>query len=363
MAEYVVNSGDTLIDVCYNTTGSLAGIDAIMDMNQLDTYTPELTPGQVLQVPEVVYNSEAAAVASERPYNSSNDRVNLMPELMLLASTFMQGGSIKYLLKHDAVSGKELVFNIEGIKGLYVNFGDGTHQYYPKIASGKVIHTYGPMTTNPVVTMAGEIDGFVNNTTEDTAAFRASPLSIDARDIEHMCTTITLGFQYFDTDFTFLCNSVPKNVLQLRLFLASGKHHPDDKSDIRGIFSGCSDASNAGACFSMATGIPSLDRVFEGCYSLTSISGAFSGVTGCPIPTNILDDCPNITNFNAAFSTCVHPQNGESPFTLVNGVKVKLWMRGPEYGFETPTIFSGCFGGSNFTDIDQIPAAWGGKKA
>lgn len=71
MAFYTVRYGETLLDVCYNTTGAITAIDAIMDANGFDTYTPELTPGQVLEVPDVVYNSDAVHVANVRPFNSA----------------------------------------------------------------------------------------------------------------------------------------------------------------------------------------------------------------------------------------------------------------------------------------------------
>lgn len=71
MALYTVRYGETLLDVCYNTTGAITAIDAIMDANGFDTYTPELTPGQVLEVPDVVYNSDAVHVANVRPFNSA----------------------------------------------------------------------------------------------------------------------------------------------------------------------------------------------------------------------------------------------------------------------------------------------------
>lgn len=71
MALYTVRYGETLLDVCYNTTGAITSIDAIMDANGFDTYTPELTPGQVLVVPDVVYNSDAVHIANIRPFNSA----------------------------------------------------------------------------------------------------------------------------------------------------------------------------------------------------------------------------------------------------------------------------------------------------
>jgi hypothetical protein len=71
MALYVVKYGETLLDVCYNATGAITAIDQIMDANGFDTYTPTLYPGQVLTVPDVIYNSDAVHAANIRPFNNS----------------------------------------------------------------------------------------------------------------------------------------------------------------------------------------------------------------------------------------------------------------------------------------------------
>ena len=48
MATYKVKSGDTLMDVCYNTTGSLRAINDIMNANGFDPYTPQLEAGRII---------------------------------------------------------------------------------------------------------------------------------------------------------------------------------------------------------------------------------------------------------------------------------------------------------------------------
>lgn len=70
MATYTVRLGESIIDVCYNTTGSMAAIDEIMDGNSISTYTPTFKAGTTITVPDVVYNSEAVQVANVRPFNS-----------------------------------------------------------------------------------------------------------------------------------------------------------------------------------------------------------------------------------------------------------------------------------------------------
>lgn len=70
MAKYKIRLGESLIDVCYNTTGAMSSIDAVMDANDITTYTPDLVPDTDITVPDVVYNSEAVQVANIRPFNS-----------------------------------------------------------------------------------------------------------------------------------------------------------------------------------------------------------------------------------------------------------------------------------------------------
>lgn len=71
MAAYIIQPGDTLCDVCLNTTGSLRAIDEIMDLNSMVYYAGEITDRKVLVVPNVTYNSAAVQSANKRPFNNS----------------------------------------------------------------------------------------------------------------------------------------------------------------------------------------------------------------------------------------------------------------------------------------------------
>lgn len=70
MAQYTVREGESLLDVCYNACGSLSALSEIMTLNNLDTLTPTLTAGQVLEVPQT-YDNAVVIVANERPFNSN----------------------------------------------------------------------------------------------------------------------------------------------------------------------------------------------------------------------------------------------------------------------------------------------------
>lgn len=77
MSKYTVREGESLIDVCYNGCGSLGAIYQIMTLNGLDTFTPQLTAGQELEIPETL-NNDGVIVANKRPFNS-----NLLPKATL----------------------------------------------------------------------------------------------------------------------------------------------------------------------------------------------------------------------------------------------------------------------------------------
>lgn len=97
---YTVKSGDTIYDVAFNVTGSLAGVDPILEANTpddvpmldwktiepldevpqsnfMETYTPALKTGQQITTDGIeTYNVEATTIAASRPFNSSVDDYN-----------------------------------------------------------------------------------------------------------------------------------------------------------------------------------------------------------------------------------------------------------------------------------------------
>ena len=54
MTNYTVREGETILDVAVNATGSPVNLEAILDANNFDTWTPALTPGQVIIIPDNV---------------------------------------------------------------------------------------------------------------------------------------------------------------------------------------------------------------------------------------------------------------------------------------------------------------------
>jgi hypothetical protein len=47
-SEYAVKSGETISDVVINATGTLVNLDQVLEDNAFDTWTPDLTPGQLI---------------------------------------------------------------------------------------------------------------------------------------------------------------------------------------------------------------------------------------------------------------------------------------------------------------------------
>lgn len=68
---YTVKQGDTIYDVAYNTTGSLAAVDAIMDANAITSYSATLAPGTTLTFDAEIKNNAATLKANRYPYNST----------------------------------------------------------------------------------------------------------------------------------------------------------------------------------------------------------------------------------------------------------------------------------------------------
>ena len=52
MSSYIVKSGECFSDIVLNATGSLLNWDALLEANGLSDWTPILTPGQVLIIPD-----------------------------------------------------------------------------------------------------------------------------------------------------------------------------------------------------------------------------------------------------------------------------------------------------------------------
>lgn len=417
MATYKVKSGDTLMDVCYNTTGSLRAINDIMNANGFDTYTPQLEAGRIIEVPDVVYNSEAVSVADARPFNSASlpfDKLSMQMEQL----EFMLGdvGSIIYTFNGSKIAGKYLSLNANEGTECYVNWGDGTPVEYIK-TDGLVGHNYAAGTTGEVVvTFIGTSQHFGNVLVDDGLnVFKEALIKVDLINADAACPSGMWNNGFYKCAYlkevvgTFAgkpniknCNSmfisctrlesVPEQMFRWcpRLLSVSRifAYCRTLKTKMDYMFADCPAldsveyilfeafaVQSAVGILSNSLAITHADHMFMRCKALTDVTDMFFGgeytkltsviniFYDCPllnVPSSVFDLAKRIIKFKYAFAINTSATN-ESPYTVVNGQKVHLWERTPELGFALPTQYNLCFTDSpNFADYPNIPETWGG---
>lgn len=413
MATYKVKSGDTLMDVCYNTTGSLRAINDIMNANGFDTYTPQLEAGRIIEVPDMVYNSEAVSVADARPFNSASlpfDNLNQQMEQL----EFMLGdvGSIIYTFDGSKLAGKSLKLNAKSDIDAYISWGDGTPLERVK-QTDPPTHNYAAGTKGEiVVTFTGTSGGgFEMVLTATRSVFQEALLKVDLTNADAACP----NGNWFGCFFSciYLTNIVGSfagkpNIKNINSAFSStwrlvdippqmfrGCPNLKDVTAAFGysrriqnvdyMFADCPklieapqafsfmDLLSAVSAFENCTSLKSVVDLFKECKKLTDVTNVFKGCTNikhaarvfqdCAVlnpPVNVFDDCKKAYYFNKCYNNLPAATN-ESPYTVVNGQKVHLWERTPELGFALPTQYDFCFTDSpNFADCANIPEAWGG---
>lgn len=413
MATYKVKSGDTLMDVCYNTTGSLRAINDIMNANGFDTYTPQLEAGRIIEVPDMVYNSEAVSVADARPFNSASlpfDNLNQQMEQL----EFMLGdiGSIIYTFDGSKLAGKSLKLNAKSDIDAYISWGDGTPLERVK-QTDPPTHNYAAGTKGEiVVTFTGTSGGgFEMALTVTESVFQEALLKVDLTNADAACPNGNWSGGF--SSCTYLTNVVGSfagkpNIKSIHYAFCSTWRLVDIPPQ---MFRGCPNLKDVAGAFGYSYRIPNVDYMFadcpklieatqafcsmnilsavsafENCTSLksvvdlftqskklTDVTNVFKGCTNiqlagrafknCAVlnpPVNVFDDCKKAYNFKGCYYNLPAATN-ESPYTVVNGQKVHLWERTPELGFALPFQYDFCFTDSpNFADYANIPEAWGG---
>ena len=412
MATYKVKSGDTLMDVCYNTTGSLRAINDIMNANGFDTYTPQLEAGRIIEVPDVVYNSEAVSVADARPFNSASlpfDNLSMQMEQL----EFMLGdlGSIIYTFDGSKLAGKSLKLNAKSDIDAYISWGDGTPLERVK-QTDPPTHNYAAGTKGEiVVTFTGTSGGGFGIEFNIATVFQEALLKVDLTNADAACPNGNWGGGFYSCVYltnvvgsfagkpnikninyafssTWRLNDIPPQMFRgcpnlkdvTAVFIYSRRIRNVDY-----IFADCPklievqhalaymNILSAVSAFENCTSIKSVPDLFAKCEKLTDVTNVFKGCTNieqaprvfqnCAVlnpPVNVFDDCKKAYNFNKCYNNLPAATN-ESPYTVVNGQKIHLWERTPELGFALPTQYDLCFADSpNFADYANIPEAWGG---
>ena len=153
--------------------------------------------------------------------------------------------------------------------------------------------------------------------------------------------------------------------------------HMTSLKTVPGMWKGCSAITTVPADYfpsSVSTGT-SAAYMFQNCTSLVSVPEGlfddFASVTtmnqmfeNCTslasLPTGIFDSMVKVTSANLVFNGCSN-FTGESPYTVVDGVKVHLYERSTENGFAViknhNDTFAGC---EKMADYSYIPIDWGG---
>ena len=401
------------MDVCYNTTGSLRAINDIMNANGFDTYTPQLEAGRIIEVPDVVYNSEAVSVADARPFNSASlpfDNLSMQMEQL----EFMLGdvGSIIYTFDGSKIAGKYLSLNADKNNEGYVNWGDGTPVEYIK-TDGLFGHNYAAETTGEVVvTFLGTSQHF-GNVLQDSGleVFKEALIKVDLTNADAACPSGMWNNGFYKCVYltevvgSFAgkpniknCNSmfmdcwrlasIPPQMFrgcprlddaascfQVAYLIPTGDYMFADCPKLRdvhftfhsvrirsavGAFQNCPTLNSVVNLFTNCKSLTDVTDVFKGCANIQRVQHVFQNCAVLNPPVNVFDDCKKAHSFKECYNNLPAATN-ESPYTVVNGQKVHLWERTPELGFALPIQYDFCFTNSpNFADYANIPEAWGG---
>ena len=73
MSTYIVQAGETIGDVVMNATGNYNNWDAVLTANGFTDWTPDLVPGQIIQIPDAIVNVDANNLAQLRKYPAANN--------------------------------------------------------------------------------------------------------------------------------------------------------------------------------------------------------------------------------------------------------------------------------------------------
>lgn len=217
-------------------------------------------------------------------------------------------------------------------EGSVVDWGDGTSfklTAYMLRDNGTIYHTYRYTSDTPrIVTIDGVIDR--------TGKRNDSPFDTDA-----LTSVRSLGEVRGKTHGLFYrCD----NLMAIS----------------EGLFANCSAVTSFAECFYGCLGLTAIPEwLFANCSGVTDFNNCFNGCTGLTaIPAGLFDHCTAVTDFSVCFAACT-ALTGESPYTMVDGKKIKLWERSPENGFAKVTKHEYCFYGcTGLSDYAEIPDDW-----
>ena len=131
------------------------------------------------------------------------------------------------------------------------------------------------------------------------------------------------------------------------------------------LFANCPKVADFGYCFNECNALIYLpEGLFANNPNVTSFNSCFYNCYNlATVPVSIFDKNRMVTDFEDTFRNCYN-FNGESPYTIIDGVKYHLYERvnAPDY-FKAPTSYYDCFRDCGYynghlTDWDDIPSSW-----
>ena len=128
-----------------------------------------------------------------------------------------------------------------------------------------------------------------------------------------------------------------------------------------GLFNNCPKVTNFGSTFEKCSNLSSIPSgLFDNCLEAMDFSDTFNGCISLEsIPTDLFDNNRKAARFYYTFAGC-SKLIGESPYTIIDGVKYHLYDRYKNtINFITPEISSYCFGEcTGLSDYNDIPSSW-----
>lgn len=91
---YTVKPGETIGDICYNSTGTIKNLELIINANGFTSWVPDLTPGQKLIIPDTVeIQTNVLFQLSKNPTSNKPNICNLNEQISILIEKFAKTAS------------------------------------------------------------------------------------------------------------------------------------------------------------------------------------------------------------------------------------------------------------------------------
>ena len=125
-----------------------------------------------------------------------------------------------------------------------------------------------------------------------------------------------------------------------------------------GLFDKCTKVTGLRSAFQGCSSLRSIpEGLFDNCTEITDFTNTFYGCSSLTsIPKGLFDKCTKVNNFDYTFYGCTK-LSGESPYTVIDGVKYHLYERYLKTDhFRTPSMTSCFMGCTGLSDYSNIPS-------